>query len=93
MVKDQLPSSLNGIAEGKAGLGFGLNFAVVKDVEKNGKVGRVGEYFWGGLANTLFWIDPEEEIVAILMTNILPSSIYPLRNEMRKYVYGAMKEQ
>ena len=93
MSKDQLPSSVNGIADGKKGLGFGLNFAVVKDVEKNGKVGRVGEYFWGGVANTIFWIDPEEDIVVILMTNILPIRIYPLRNEMREYVYGALKKQ
>lgn len=92
MADDHLPDTLNGIAGGKAGLGFGLNFAVVKDVAKNGGSGRVGEYFWGGMANTLFWIDPEEEIVALLMTNILPSNVFPLRNDMRKYVYGALAE-
>ena len=92
MSRDQLPESLQGIAGGKAGLGFGLNFAVVKDVEKNGGFGREGEFFWGGMANTLFWIDPQEDIVAILMTNVMPSGIFPLRNDMRKYVYEALVE-
>jgi len=90
MAQDHLPGGLNGIAGGKAGLGFGLNFAVVKDVSKNGGAGREGEYFWGGMANTLFWIDPKEDIVAMLMTNVLPSNVFPLRNDMRKYVYEAL---
>ena len=90
MRRDQLPEGLQGIAGGKAGLGFGLNFAVVKDVEKNGGFGSEGEFFWGGMANTLFWIDPKEDIVAILMTNVMPSGVFPLRNDMRKYVYEAL---
>lgn len=91
MRKDHLPPELKGIAGGKSGLGFGLNFAVVKDVSKLGSEGRVGEYFWGGMANTLFWIDPEEDILAIFMTNILPSGLYPLRVDMRNLVYGALE--
>ena len=90
MGRDQLPEALKGIAGGKAGLGFGLNFAVVKDIEKNGGFGNEGEIFWGGMANTLFWIDPKEDIVAILMTNVMPSGVFPLRNDMRKYVYEAL---
>jgi CubicO group peptidase (beta-lactamase class C family) len=93
MATDQLPKHLEGIAGGKQGLGFGLNFAVVKDVEKAAKgFGRKGEYFWGGMANTLFWIDPEEEIVAILMVNVLPSGVMPFRNEMRRLVYSALED-
>jgi len=90
MRRDQLPNGLQGMGGGKLGLGFGLNFAVVQDIEKNGGHGSVGEYFWGGMANTLFWIDPKEDIVVLLMTNILPSGIFPLRNDMRKYVYEAL---
>jgi len=92
MRKDQLPKKLGGIAGGKAGLGFGLDFAVVNDVAKNGGATRKGEYFWGGYASTLFWIDPEEEVVAVLMTNFIPSRLYPLRNEMRQYVYDALED-
>lgn len=93
MAKDQLPSNLDGIAGGKQGLGFGLNFAVVKDVKKAGKgYGRVGEFFWGGMANTVFWIDPEEEVVALLMVNVLPSGMLPFRNDMRRLVYSALED-
>ncbi|MBL4839046.1 MAG: beta-lactamase family protein [Kordiimonadaceae bacterium] len=89
---DQLPETLQGIGGGKTGLGFGLTFAVVKDTEKAKSKGRVGEYFWGGLASTLFWIDPEEEVVAMVMTNFMTSQVYPLRQDMRTYVYEALAE-
>lgn len=91
MTTDQLPASLNGIANGSRGLGFGLGFAVVKDVAKQGGHGRVGEFFWGGMANTLFWVDPTEEIIAILMTNVFPNGVYPLGQEMHKFVYEALE--
>lgn len=88
MREDHLPVNLNGIAGGTQGLGFGLGFAVVKDVSKQGGKTNAGEYFWGGMANTIFWIDPKDELVAIFMTNILPSGLYPLRNELRDQIYS-----
>ncbi len=91
MHRDHLPENLNGIAGGAQGLGFGLGFAVVQDVEKQGGATNEGEYFWGGMANTIFWIDPKEDLVAIFMTNILPSGIYPLRNELRDKIYSAVE--
>lgn len=93
MSRNQLPDSLQAQSGDKTGFGFGFGFAVVKDAQKNGSFGRVGEYFWNGLANTSFWIDPKEQLVAILMTNIFPSRIYPLRAEIREYVYAALEEQ
>ncbi|TNE63244.1 MAG: class A beta-lactamase-related serine hydrolase [Alphaproteobacteria bacterium] len=90
MSKDQLPENLEDISGGKSGLGFGLDFAVVTDPAKVGNGAREGEYFWGGMANTVFWIDPKEDIVAVLMTNVLPSSVYPLREEFRQQVYDAV---
>lgn len=89
MRENHLPDNLKGIAGGEQGLGFGLGFAVVQDVSKQGGKTNEGEYFWGGMANTIFWIDPTEELVAIFMTNILPSGIYPLRNELRDQIYSA----
>jgi len=91
MRRDHLPDNLNGIAGGAQGLGFGLGFGVVQDVEKQGGHANVGEYFWGGMANTIFWIDPTNDVVAIFMTNILPSGIYPLRNELRDKINGAVQ--
>ena len=90
MSSNLLPDNLPGIAGGKQGLGFGIDFAVVLDPAKQGNGTRKGEYFWGGMANTVFWIDPEEEIVALFMTNVLPSSVFPFRDDLRKYVYEAV---
>ena len=49
-----------------------------------------GEFAWGGAASTAFWIDPVEQITAIFMTQLLPSSHYPLRRELRAAVYQAL---
>lgn len=72
------------------GMGFGLGFSVVEDPAANGSLCSVGEFAWGGAASTAFWIDPVEEITAIFMTQLLPSSTYPLRRELRGAVYQAI---
>ncbi|WP_262691981.1 serine hydrolase domain-containing protein [Kordiimonas aestuarii] len=89
MRTNQLPDGVNGIA-GKGVTGFGLDFAVVEDAEAFGGGGKAGEYYWGGMANTVFWIDPTEDIVAIVMTNVLPYGVVDLRTDMRKYVNEAV---
>jgi CubicO group peptidase (beta-lactamase class C family) len=53
-------------------------------------VGTPGEYAWGGAASTAFWIDPAEELAVILMTQLTPSSTYPIRRELRSLTYGAI---
>ena len=75
-----------------AGTGFGLGFAVLSDPAKALSPGTRGEYFWGGAASTAFWIDPAEELIVIFMTQLLPSSAYPLRRELRTMVYAAFEE-
>ena len=74
-----------------AGVGFGLGFATVLDRAKTMTPGNVGEYFWGGAASTAFWIDPKDEIVAVFMTQLLPSSSYPIRQQLRTLVYSAFE--
>lgn len=54
------------------GSGFGLGFAVLMDVAKSGSIGSAGEYSWGGAASTGFWIDPREELIGIVMTQVIP---------------------
>ena len=54
------------------GHGFGLGFAVLMDVAQSEALGSEGEYSWGGAASTGFWIDPEEELIGILMTQFMP---------------------
>ncbi|RJF73973.1 serine hydrolase domain-containing protein [Rhodopseudomonas palustris] len=75
-----------------AGIGFGLGFAVNMNPAQTLLPGSVGEYYWGGAASTAFWIDPAEELITIFMTQLLPSSAYPIRRELRTLVYGAMTE-
>jgi CubicO group peptidase (beta-lactamase class C family) len=72
------------------GIGFGLGFSVVDDPVKNKVLSTAGEYAWGGAASTAFWVDPMEEITAIFMTQLLPSSTYPIRPQLRRLVYQAL---
>jgi CubicO group peptidase (beta-lactamase class C family) len=74
------------------GIGFGLGFAVNMRPAETLIAGSVGEYNWGGAATTSFWIDPAEELIAIFMTQVLPSSAYPIRRELRSMVYAAITE-
>jgi CubicO group peptidase (beta-lactamase class C family) len=72
------------------GIGFGLGFAVVLDPVKAQIVTSPGEHHWGGAASTFFWIDPAEELFVILLTQLMPSSAYPIRRELRSRVYQAL---
>jgi CubicO group peptidase (beta-lactamase class C family) len=74
------------------GIGFGLGFSVTMDPAKTLIPGSAGEYAWGGAATTSFWIDPAEELIAIFMTQVLPSSAYPLRRELRTMIYAAITD-
>lgn len=72
------------------GQGFGLGFAVMQDPMAARTLGSRGEYNWGGAASTAFWVDPLEGITATFMTQLLPSSTYPLRTQLRQLVYSAL---
>jgi CubicO group peptidase (beta-lactamase class C family) len=74
------------------GIGFGLGFSVTMDPAQTLIPGSAGEYAWGGAAGTAFWIDPAEELIAILMIQVLPSSAYPVRRELRTLVYAAITD-
>jgi CubicO group peptidase (beta-lactamase class C family) len=72
------------------GYGFGLGFRVRVDDAQAGILGSVGEYAWGGYASTSFFVDPKEELFAILMPQLLPSGHYPILEEFRVLVYQAL---
>jgi len=72
------------------GIGFGLGFSVMIDPAKAQILGTKGEYAWGGAASTAFWVDPAEELAVILLTQLMPSSTYPIRRELRVLTYGAV---
>ncbi|MFZ9406345.1 MAG: serine hydrolase domain-containing protein [Burkholderiaceae bacterium] len=75
-----------------AGVGFGLGFAVVFDPVRAMVPSSPGEYYWGGAASTAFWVDPVEDIAVVFMTQLLGSSTYPVRRELRTLVYSALIE-
>ncbi len=97
---NQLPNGADLAAMGQAvwsetnyeGIGFGIGWAVVIDPVKANIVASVGEHHWGGAASTFFWLDPKEELFVVFLTQLLPSSTYPLRRELRAQVYQALLE-
>ncbi len=72
------------------GVGFGLGGSVVTDFVQTRQPGSDGTFSWGGLASTFFWIDSEEEIIAIQATQLMPSSTYPMRLQYQQLVYAAI---
>ncbi|NND76095.1 MAG: beta-lactamase family protein [Ilumatobacter sp.] len=72
------------------GVGFGLGFSVALDNAANKVIGSPGSFAWGGAASTAFWIDPLEEIVVVFLTQLLPSSTYPIRPQLQQLVYQAL---
>jgi len=72
------------------GVGFGLGFSVILDPVKTQSLTDVGEYGWGGAASTVFWVNPKEEMVVIFLTQLLPSSTYQVRRELRSLVYSSL---
>lgn len=72
------------------GIGFGLGFSVMLDPAKAQILGTPGEYAWGGAASTAFWCDPAEDMAVVLLTQLMPSSTYPIRRELRVLTYQAV---
>lgn len=73
-----------------AGTGFGLGFAVTIDVARSMIPGSAGEYYWGGMFSTAFFIDPVERLTMVFMTQMSPSNVYPIRRELKTLIYSAL---
>jgi len=73
----------------EAGQGFGLGFCVRTEPGVNPSPGSVGDYYWSGIYGTYFWVDPKENLTAVLMLNAAPQARY-YRALMRDYVYQAL---
>ena len=72
------------------GVGFGLGFAVVIDPLPGQVVCSAGEISWGGAASTTFWVDQDADLTVSFFTQLLPSSTYPIRPQLRQLVYQAL---
>jgi CubicO group peptidase (beta-lactamase class C family) len=75
MTRNQLPRQAYPIGSGgRAGVGFGLGFSVRVEPSIAASASRVGEYGWGGMASTHFWISPNDEIAVVVLTQHTPYS-------------------
>jgi len=97
IARDHLPQGVAAFADsnlpGYGGLGWGLGFAVLKDPAAAGFNGTEGTFFWGGAANTLFWIDPKNDIVVVAMAQHMDAPRFPpLWTQIGNLVYGAFME-
>jgi len=75
-----------------AGTGFGLGFAITMDPARSMMPGSAGEYYWGGMFSTAFFIDPVERISMVFMTQFSPSMLYPIRRELKTLIYSALAD-
>ncbi|MGD8831451.1 MAG: serine hydrolase domain-containing protein, partial [Pseudomonadales bacterium] len=73
------------------GVGFGLGFAMSLDEVATGSLGE-GDYYWGGAASTIFWVDPKEDLVVVFMTQLMPSATFNFRGQLKNIIYGAIED-
>jgi len=93
MLRNQLPAELAPITSPQmmdAGYGYGLGGSVLIDSALAELPGSVGIYRWSGYVGTYFWIDPAEDMVAMVWTQFSPGRAYPLEQEFQRLVYGAV---
>jgi CubicO group peptidase (beta-lactamase class C family) len=74
-----------------AGQGFGLGFAVNLDPARTMLPGTKGEYYWGGMFSTAFFVDPVERLHMVFMAQLMPSSTYPIRRQLKTLIYSALR--
>ena len=71
------------------GVGFGLGFAMTLSEVGAGTLGA-GDFYWGGAASTIFWVDPVEDLCAVFMTQLMPSATFNFRGQLKNIIYSAI---
>lgn len=89
MTTNHLPDGVH--PNGDPAMGFGLGVSVLLDPGKAQVLGSVGTFGWGGAANTGFWVDPQEELIGIIMLQFMPSGTYPVIPDFRNLAYAALE--
>jgi CubicO group peptidase (beta-lactamase class C family) len=74
----------------QAGTGFGLGFAVTTDPVRNLTPGNAGEFFWSGIYSTKFFVDPTEGLSMVFLTQVFPSIVFPIREQLKTLIYAAL---
>jgi CubicO group peptidase (beta-lactamase class C family) len=72
------------------GVGFGLGVYVLVDPVRAQVPTSVGEYGWGGMASTAFWVSPADELVVVFLTQLIPSTTFDFRGQLRAIIHGAI---
>ena len=72
------------------GVGFGLTMAVGLGQAETQAIGSKGDFYWGGAASTIFWVDPTEDLIAIFMTQLMPSGTFNFRGQLKSIIYPAI---
>jgi CubicO group peptidase (beta-lactamase class C family) len=72
------------------GIGFGLGVYVVIDPGRAQAPSSVGEYGWGGMASTAFWVDPADDLVVVFLTQLVPSTTFDFRGQLKAIIRGAI---
>lgn len=90
MTRNHLPANLLGDLW-MSGYGYGLGVGVLVDLSRHQNLGSEGEYTWSGSGCTYFWIDPAEDIIALLFTQVVPQSrcFFPL--QFKSLMYQALE--
>ncbi len=88
MTMDHLGGAMHPFEDQAYGVGLGVG--VLTDVAHSRMLGSAGSYGWGGAANTNFWVDPEEELIGLLMLQFMPSDTYMVVPDFRVAVYQSI---
>ena len=71
------------------GVGFGLTMAMSLGERETQTVGSRGDFYWGGAASTIFWVDPVEDLAVVFMTQLMPSGSFDFRGQLKSIGYCA----
>ena len=82
-----------GAKEFREGQGFGLGFSVVEDLGLRGLPGSVGEFGWGGAYHSTYWVDPQEQLVVVYFTQLIPANNLDEQVKLRALIYQAIVDQ
>jgi len=90
--KDLTQMAIGGFSEtANEGVGFGLGFACTLDAVTSGSI--VGsDWYWGGAASTIFWVDAKEDLAVVFMTQLMPSGAFNFRGQLKSIVYSSIAD-
>jgi CubicO group peptidase (beta-lactamase class C family) len=89
--KDLTQMAIGGFSEtANEGVGFGLGFACTLDAVASGSIVG-GDWYWGGAYSTIFWVDAQEDLAVVFMTQLMPSATFNFRGQLKSLVYAAIE--